>query len=214
MNDNFAFWVVAASRSQLPNTCPNATIRAHNENLGRVEGIAYRNPLGVGIRLASVDAGESGSGSWCTCQLGAREVSHSFARTPLLRIQNRHSISYNTRAHDVNEFCVLRDLTANMYQTHAKFTRSFDNKKILQDPPQDVCHIQFGAAVGFKLVWCPGPGAAFTTFALVDDDGLLLASGTPSGDLPSLRDRRANWQVVDGGKYSTACHRMFPSASE
>ena len=130
--------------------------RAHRENLGQVEGIAYRNPLGAGTQLASLPAGEDGSGSWCTCQLGSRE-----------------------------------------------------------DPPRDVCHVQFGAAVGFKLVWCPGPATNHTTFALVGDDGELLASGTPTGaSLPPLGERRANWQVVRGGKYAAACHKIFPAASE
>ena len=135
--------------------CTMQGSRAHRENLGRVDGIAFRNPLGAGIQLASLPVGEEGSGSWCTCQLGARE-----------------------------------------------------------DPPRDVCHVQFGAAVGFKLVWCPGPGAKHATLALVDDDGVLLVTGNPTGAVPPLSERRANWQVVKGGKYAAACDRIFPTASE
>jgi hypothetical protein len=56
--------------------------RAHHENHGQVEGIAYGNPLGAGIQRASLDGGEEASGSWCTCQLGAasdppRDVCHT-----------------------------------------------------------------------------------------------------------------------------------------
>eukprot|EP00041_Stephanoeca_diplocostata_P013870 m.247289 g.247289 ORF g.247289 m.247289 type:complete len:179 (+) comp19496_c0_seq2:321-857(+) len=36
-----------------------------NDNNGKVEGIAFTNALGTGIRAASLDGGESSSGSWC-----------------------------------------------------------------------------------------------------------------------------------------------------
>jgi len=39
---------------------------------GRVQGIHYENKLGGGITAASVPFGEDGSGSWCTCQIGAQ----------------------------------------------------------------------------------------------------------------------------------------------
>merc|ERR1719181_2476066 len=45
------------------------------ENKGRVDGIAYRNPLGKGIRIASLqgdDLGEGG-GSWSTCMIGCNK---------------------------------------------------------------------------------------------------------------------------------------------
>jgi len=74
-----------------------------------------------------------------------------------------------------------------------------------QDPPQDVAHLQFKARVAFKLVWVPND--QFDTFVLVDDDGNLLARGTPSdgpGGLPPLRERVQNYRIMEGSKYSRA----------
>ena len=74
-----------------------------------------------------------------------------------------------------------------------------------QDPPQDVAHLQFKARVAFKLVWVPNE--QFDTFVLVDDDGNLLARGTPSdgpGGLPPLRERVQNYRIMEGSKYSRA----------
>jgi hypothetical protein len=68
-----------------------------------------------------------------------------------------------------------------------------------REPPQDVAHVQFQSRIAFKLVWCP---PTFSTFVLVDDDGLLLAAGTPSGDLPPPRDRALNYRLVEGSKYA------------
>ena len=41
----------------------------------------------------------------------------------------------------------------------------------MQDPPQDVAHLQFKSRIAFKLVWCP---PNFEKFVLVDDDGELV----------------------------------------
>ncbi|GBG24981.1 Hypothetical Protein FCC1311_011982 [Hondaea fermentalgiana] len=71
-----------------------------------------------------------------------------------------------------------------------------------EDPPHDVAHVQFQSAIAFKLVWCP---PSFDSFVLVDDDGELLNRGKPSGNLPPLQHRRANYQVVEGSKYARAC---------
>jgi hypothetical protein len=38
----------------------------------------------------------------------------------------------------------------------------------------------------------------------VDDDGNLLAQGTPSEGLPSLREREMNYKIVAGSKYAKA----------
>jgi hypothetical protein len=70
-----------------------------------------------------------------------------------------------------------------------------------QEPPRDVAHVQFRARIAWKLVWCPPD---FTSFVLVDDAGKQLASGTPSGRVPSIMERRANFQIVQGSKYATA----------
>jgi len=69
------------------------------------------------------------------------------------------------------------------------------------NPPQDVAHIQFRSKIAFKLVWVP---SSYTTFVLVDDDGKLLATGAPTGDLPPLRERQMNYRLVIGSKYARA----------
>ena len=56
------------------------------------------------------------------------------------------------------------------------------------EPPHDVAHVQFQSRIAFKLVWCP---PSFSTFVLVDDDGKLLVSGAPTGQLPRLSERRS-----------------------
>eukprot|EP00667_Euglena_gracilis_P017903 EG_transcript_18910 len=73
-----------------------------------------------------------------------------------------------------------------------------------QDPPQDVAHVQFKARIAFKLVWCP---PRFATFVLVDDDGVELNRGTPSGELPPLPERQANFAIVKGSKYAVAAQK-------
>jgi len=67
-------------------------------------------------------------------------------------------------------------------------------------PPSDVAHVQFSSRVAFKLVWVPPD---FTKFVLVDDEGRLLKQGTPTGNLPSVRSRQSNYQLVKGGKYAS-----------
>merc|ERR1719478_2077668 len=73
------------------------------------------------------------------------------------------------------------------------------------DPPQDVAHVQFRSRIAFKLVWCP---PSFSAFVLVDDDGKLLASGAPTGRLPSAQDRASNYLLVRGSKYATEAERV------
>jgi len=83
-----------------------------------------------------------------------------------------------------------------------------------RDPPVDVCHKQFLAQVGFKLLWCPGEPVyksgvkshLFESFVLVGDDGDVLARGRPTGtDLPTYRERKRNWEEVEGGMFAEAC---------
>jgi hypothetical protein len=72
-----------------------------------------------------------------------------------------------------------------------------------QEPPSDVAHIQFRSRIAFKLVWVPNQW--FDSFVLVDDDGNLLAKGTPSdgpAGLPNLRERQMNYRLVAGSKYA------------
>merc|ERR1719261_352208 len=54
-----------------------------------------------------------------------------------------------------------------------------------KEPPADVAHVQFQSRIAWKLVWVPGVNADFKRFVLVDDAGKLLATGTPSGKIPS-----------------------------
>merc|ERR1719213_1236620 len=77
------------------------------------------------------------------------------------------------------------------------------------NPPQDVAHLQFRARIAFKLVWCP---PAFRAFVLVDDGGSFLATGEPTGAVPSLRDRAANFALVKGSKYASNAERVGASA--
>ena len=116
-----------------------------NENEGRVVGIHRRNPLGAGIRIASIEDLGPG-GSWSTCMIGCAS-----------------------------------------------------------DPPQDVAHIQFRSRIAFKLVWAPPD---FSSFVLVDDDGNLLAKGTPTGSLPNHGEREMNYRVVKGSKYAREADKI------
>ena len=52
------------------------------------------------------------------------------------------------------------------------------------------------------LSWC-GSHITLETFVLVDDEGKLLAKGTPQqgSDLPHIQQRKANFDVVRGGRY-------------
>lgn len=78
------------------------------------------------------------------------------------------------------------------------------------EPPQDVAHVQFRSRIAFKLVWCP---PAFDCFVLVDDDGALLAAGRPTGRLPDLRQRQANFQLTQGGKYAKEAEKEGTKAA-
>lgn len=68
----------------------------------------------------------------------------------------------------------------------------------------DVAHGQFQSRIAFKLVWC---APNFDSFVLVDDDGALLAKGTPRGALPPLSERQENFRMVAGSKYAANAQR-------
>lgn len=72
------------------------------------------------------------------------------------------------------------------------------------EPPQDVAHVQFVSRIAFKLVWSPVDD--YRTFVLVDDEGNLLAKGTPQDDgwMPPKRERELNFATVKGSKYAVA----------
>eukprot|EP01032_Pedospumella_encystans_P007549 gene7549-9046_t len=73
------------------------------------------------------------------------------------------------------------------------------------EPPRDVAHVQFRARIAFKLVWAP---PRFATFVIVDDDGVMLAQGRPTGTLPHEEDRVMNYRLVRGSKYATAADQL------
>ena len=56
-----------------------------------------------------------------------------------------------------------------------------------------------------RLVWCP---PSFNTFVLVDDEGALLATGTPTGRLPHQRERMENYMLCRGGRYAKEAERV------
>lgn len=74
-------------------------------------------------------------------------------------------------------------------------------------PAEDsgVAHLQFRSRIAFKLVWVPDD---YNRFVLVDDDGRLLATGAPSGRLPALEERQANYAMVAGSKYGREAAQM------
>lgn len=76
-----------------------------------------------------------------------------------------------------------------------------------KDPPQDVAHVQFRSRIAFKLVWAP---PLYNVFCLVDDEGKLLAKGTPSpsAGLPAMRERQLNYKIVEGSKYSVEVDKI------
>jgi len=58
-------------------------------------------------------------------------------------------------------------------------------------------------------VWVPGPEQDFRSFVLVDDAGELLAKGTPSGSgMPSVMERKQNYEVVRGGRYAVEADKL------
>lgn len=73
------------------------------------------------------------------------------------------------------------------------------------DPPADAAHASLRSRLAFKLVWTPGATDSYRRFVLVDDEGVLLASGAPTGnDLPPRAERTRNFGLVVGSKYERA----------
>ena len=72
------------------------------------------------------------------------------------------------------------------------------------EPPADVAHVQFQSKIAWKLVWVPGKDTSFSRFILVDDEGVELASGVPTGNVPNAREREYNFQMLKGGRYAKA----------
>lgn len=71
--------------------------------------------------------------------------------------------------------------------------------------PMDVCHLQMGSAIAFKVLWCPfmaDASASQYIALLVDNDGNLLNYGRPR-DQPSSKTKRLNWNIVTNSKHET-----------
>merc|ERR1719247_3968639 len=80
------------------------------------------------------------------------------------------------------------------------------------EPPEDAAHNIYKSRIAFKLVWCP---PTFSSFVLVDDNGSLLQSGTPTGEeLPALSLRKANYKLVEGSKYAIEADKFMRADSK
>jgi len=55
-------------------------------------------------------------------------------------------------------------------------------------------------------VWVP---PRFNAFVLVADDGTELARGYPTGALPPMGHRQANYALVEGSKYAAAATAFY-----
>jgi hypothetical protein len=75
-----------------------------------------------------------------------------------------------------------------------------------REPPADVAHIQFKSRIAFKLVW--SHTSEYRSFVLVDDAGTLLNKGTPTGELPAMRERVMNYKLCAGSKYAVEADKL------
>lgn len=80
------------------------------------------------------------------------------------------------------------------------------------EPPRDVAHIQFRSRIAFKLVWAPVEN--FDIFVLLDDSGVELARGAPTGTLPHLRERIMNYRIMQGSKYAHVVDEIAADAAQ
>ena len=60
-------------------------------------------------------------------------------------------------------------------------------------------------------MWAP---PTFSQLVLVDDEGELLSSGSPSGSLPNIYERQQNWALVEGSKYGAAAVKLGEAGGE
>ena len=72
---------------------PMKTEVKHNDNLGQVDGIAFNNPLGKGIEIASIK--ELGPGcSWSTCMIGCNQNSPQGVPQDVAHVQFKSRIAF------------------------------------------------------------------------------------------------------------------------
>ena len=65
----------------------------HNDNLGQVNGIAFNNPLGKGIEIASIKELGPG-GSWSTCMIGCNNISPQGVPQDVAHMQFKSRIAF------------------------------------------------------------------------------------------------------------------------
>ena len=161
-------------------------------NDGRVRGIALGNRLGPGIAAASLTELGPG-GSWSTCQAPSSPLSSprpaedsGVAHLQVTPPPHRRTAHRRTAA-----------------PPHCRTCRSAHLP--LCPLPTAPRRLQFRSRIAFKLVWGPDD---YSRFLLVDDDGRLLATGAPTGRLPALEERQANYAMVAGSKYGSEAAQM------
>ena len=161
-------------------------------NDGRVRGIALGNRLGPGIAAASLTELGPG-GSWSTCQAPSSPLSSprpaedsGVAHLQVTPPPHRRTAPRRTAA-----------------PPHCRTCRSAHLP--LCPLPTALRRLQFRSRIAFKLVWVPDD---YSRFLLVDDDGRLLATGAPTGRLPALEERQANYAMVAGSKYGREAAQM------
>ena len=161
-------------------------------NDGRVRGIALGNRLGPGIAAASLTELGPG-GSWSTCQ------------APSSPLSSPRPAEDSGVAH-LQVMLPPHRRTAHRRTAAPPHCRTFRSAHLPLCPlPTALRRLQFRSRIAFKLVWCPDD---YSRFLLVDDDGRLLATGAPTGRLPALEERQANYAMVAGSKYGREAAQM------
>ena len=150
-------------------------------NDGRVRGIAIGNRLGPGIAAASLTELGPG-GSWSTCQATSSPLS-------------------SPRPAEDSGVAHLQVTPSPHCPPPHRRTAALAALRAATVPRR----LQFRSRIAFKLVWVPDD---YSRFVLVDDDGRLLATGAPSGRLPALEERQANYAMVAGSKYGREAAQM------
>ena len=160
-------------------------------NDGRVRGIALGNRLGPGIAAASLTELGPG-GSWSTCQAPNSPLS---SPRPAEDSGVAH-LQVTVPPHCCTAAPPHRCTTVPPHRRTAHLPLC---------PPTAPRRLQFRSRIAFKLVWVPDD---YSRFLLVDDDGRLLATGAPTGRLPALEERQANYAMVAGSKYGSEAAQM------
>ena len=162
-------------------------------NDGRVRGVAIGNRLGPGIAAASLTELGPG-GSWSTCQATSSPLSspRPAEDSGVAHLQVTPSPHRRTAAPP------RRRAAAPLHLLHLPLCAQLPVPAVPR-------RLQFRSRIAFKLVWVPDD---YSRFVLVDDDGRLLATGAPTGRLPALEERQANYAMVASSKYGREAAQM------